>query len=51
MIENIHSKQFVITYQHKIECSGKVQTMYTKTYAEGFQNITIYITEIEMLTE
>lgn len=51
MIENIHSKQFLIIYQHKIECSGKVQMVYTKIYAEGFQNLTIYVTEIKMLTE
>lgn len=48
MIENIHSKQFVIIYQHKIKCSGQVQMMYMKIYAEGFQNITNYITEIKM---
>lgn len=48
MIENIHSKQFVIIYQHKIKCSGQVQMTYMKIYAEGFQNITNYITEIKM---
>lgn len=51
MIENIHSEQFLIIYQHKIECSGKVKTVYKKIYAEGFQNLTIYVMEIKMLTE
>lgn len=48
MIENIHSKQFVIIYQSKIQCSGQVQMMYVK--AESFQNITNYITERKMLS-
>jgi len=37
MIENTHSKQFVIIYQHKIERSGKLHMLYVKMYAEGFQ--------------
>lgn len=51
IFENIHSKQSVIIYQHKIECSEEVQMIYRKKYPEDFQNTTIYIIEIKMLTE